>query len=181
MCRINCEEVSSPRLSGGDELLSGCFVARLTADGVRLFSRAVGRLIGVYLGDVRILAGRQVKEQNQMSKTRTIYAAFLMPLIIASLAACSTGSSQPTQAPTQASSPTTAVSTATSAGAAVLDGATLVDTRCTTCHTTDRIKQAHKTRDQWDQTVTNMINKGAQLTDAEKVALVDYLAKTYGS
>jgi hypothetical protein len=33
---------------------------------------------------------------------------------------------------------------------------------------------------QWDQTVTIMIGKGAQLTDAEKQALVEYLAKTYG-
>jgi hypothetical protein len=28
--------------------------------------------------------------------------------------------------------------------------------------------------------VTNMIDRGAQLNDAEKQALVDYLAQTYG-
>ncbi len=96
-----------------------------------------------------------------------------------------TATQPPTQVPTQAPSPTTAVSTATSAaapaGAAALDGATLVDTRCSICHSTARIKSAHKTRDEWDQTVTRMIGKGAQLTDEEKAALIDYLAKTYGS
>jgi outer membrane biosynthesis protein TonB len=86
----------------------------------------------------------------------------------------------PTQVPTQAPSPTTAISTATSAGAPALDGANLLDTRCATCHNLNRVKSAHKTRDQWDQTVTDMIRRGAQLTDAEKAALVDYLAKTYG-
>jgi cytoskeletal protein RodZ len=86
----------------------------------------------------------------------------------------------PTEMPTEAASPTTAVATATSAGAASMDGANLVDTRCSVCHTTDRIKNAHKTLDQWEQTVTRMIGHGAKLTDAEKAFLVDYLAKTYG-
>jgi hypothetical protein len=139
-----------------------------------------------------------------MTKTRTNLTAFLLPLLLVILVACGTGTPTPTQAPTQpptevptqpptqaptqpptevptqVSSPTTAVSTATSAGAAVLDGATLVDERCSKCHTTDRVKSAHKTRDQWDQTVTRMIGHGAQLTDQEKAVLVDYLAKTYG-
>ncbi len=48
-------------------------------------------------------------------------------------------------------------------------------TRAARCHPT---KQAQDTT--WDQTVTLMIAKGAKLTDAEKTALVEYLAKTYG-
>ncbi len=100
----------------------------------------------------------------------TLLAAGLV--LMAVLVACGSGSSQPTEGPSSA--------TVSPAGAPTQDGATLLETRCSTCHSADRAKQAKKTRDQWDQTVTRMIGKGAQLTETEKTALVDYLAKTYG-
>jgi hypothetical protein len=78
--------------------------------------------------------------------------------------------------PTETPSPATALP----AEAPALDGATLLDTRCSVCHSADRPRQAKKTREQWDQTVTRMVGKGAQLTEAEKTVLLDYLAKTYG-
>jgi cytochrome c5 len=78
--------------------------------------------------------------------------------------------------PTQASSSATALPAETPA----LDGATLLETRCSVCHSADRPRQAKKTREQWDQTVARMIGKGAQLTEAEKTVLLDYLAKTHG-
>jgi cytochrome c5 len=59
-------------------------------------------------------------------------------------------------------------------------GATLLESRCSVCHSADKPKQAKKTADQWEQTVSRMIGKGAKLTAVEKAALVDYLAKTYG-
>lgn len=62
-----------------------------------------------------------------------------------------------------------------------LDGATLLDTRCSVCHSTERVKQAKKTNEQWDQTVTRMVGKGAQLTESEKTVLLGYLSKIYGS
>jgi cytochrome c2 len=64
--------------------------------------------------------------------------------------------------------------------APAIDGATLLETRCSTCHSTDRATQLTKTSDEWEQTVTRMIGNGAQLTDAEKVVLVDYLTEAYG-
>jgi cytochrome c5 len=100
----------------------------------------------------------------------TLIAAGLV--LMAVLVACGSSSSQPTQGPSSA--------TVSPAGASTQDGATLLETRCSTCHSADRAKQAKKTHDQWDQTVTRMIGKGAQLTAAEKTVLVDYLAKTYG-
>jgi cytochrome c-type biogenesis protein CcmH/NrfF len=60
------------------------------------------------------------------------------------------------------------------------DGQTLMNTRCNKCHSLDRVTSAHKTADQWNQTVTKMISNGAQLTSDEQKVLVDYLAKTYG-
>lgn len=61
-----------------------------------------------------------------------------------------------------------------------LDGAALLDQRCSACHSPDRAKQAPRSKGEWETTVTRMIGKGAQLNDAEKQTLVDYLAKNYG-
>ncbi|MFH0803424.1 MAG: hypothetical protein V2A78_13705 [bacterium] len=92
-----------------------------------------------------------------------LIAAWL--IMMALLVACNSGSSKPAQAPPSATP--------------APDGATLLETRCSACHSADKPKQARKTRDQWEQTVTDMIGKGAQLTEAEKKVLVDYLANTY--
>ena len=62
--------------------------------------------------------------------------------------------------------------------APVADGATLLNTRCGTCHSPQRGLTASKTRDEWDQMVTRMIGKGAKVNAAEKAVLVDFLAKT---
>ena len=91
------------------------------------------------------------------------------------LVACSSSSPQPSSAPAQ---PTTASSAPQ--GAPAVDGATLMNERCSVCHTTDRIKNAKKSQADWDATVTRMIGHGAKLSAAEKPVLVDYLAKTYG-
>ena len=92
-------------------------------------------------------------------------------LLLALLVACGSSSSEPTQAPPETASPTEAPAQ---------DGALLLDTRCSTCHSADTAKQAAKTADEWEQTVDRMIGKGAQLTEAEKTALVEYLAENYG-
>lgn len=59
-------------------------------------------------------------------------------------------------------------------------GATLLETRCSVCHSADRPKGARKTRAEWERTVTRMISNGAQLAESEKTILVEHLAKTYG-
>ena len=92
-------------------------------------------------------------------------------VLMAMLAACG-GSEEPTQAP--------APDTAVPEQAPAEDGEALLEARCSQCHSADRAKQVTKTRDEWDQTVTRMIDKGAQLTEAEKTVLVDYLTDTYG-
>jgi len=107
-----------------------------------------------------------------MRKMITVSLISLWLVMMVVLVACNASSSQPTQAPP--------VATALPAEKPTLDGATLLDARCSVCHSADRAKQAKKTREQWDQTVTRMVGKGAQLTEAEKTVLLDYLAKTYG-
>ena len=82
------------------------------------------------------------------------------------------GSEEPTQVPpSEPASP---------AQLPAEDGEALLEARCSTCHSADRARQVTKTRDGWDQSVSRMIDKGAQLSEAEKTLLVDYLTETYG-
>lgn len=65
--------------------------------------------------------------------------------------------------------------------ATTADGATLMNSRCTVCHSTDRIQSAKKDKAGWEATVTRMKAKsgGAVLSAAETTILVDYLAATF--
>jgi|GEM_PF-2923465 len=58
-------------------------------------------------------------------------------------------------------------------------GQALIASRCSTCHNTDRIKKARKTKEEWEQTVNRMAVKGAKLSKEEKVILADFLAMLY--
>jgi mono/diheme cytochrome c family protein len=59
------------------------------------------------------------------------------------------------------------------------DGQTLMQDRCSVCHSTDRITSAHKTAAEWTTTVERMISHGAQLNTQEQQTLIDYLAANY--
>ena len=63
----------------------------------------------------------------------------------------------------------------------VADGPTLLNSRCSSCHSAQRGLTARKTPAEWEQTVTRMIGKGAKVNNAERAVLVDYLSKTAGS
>jgi len=91
--------------------------------------------------------------------------SILLLLVLAGtlLASCGSGSPAPT-----------ATSTASSS-----DGQTLMQTRCSVCHSVTRIISAHKTADEWKATVDRMINNGAQLSAQEEQTLVAYLAQNY--
>ncbi len=57
-----------------------------------------------------------------------------------------------------------------------LDGAALVAERCTVCHSAERIEAAEKDLAGWTETVDRMIGNGAQLDEAEREAVINYLA-----
>ena len=67
-----------------------------------------------------------------------------------------------------------------SASGTSTDGATLVDQACTRCHPIDRVAAAKKDRAGWTRTVDRMRTHGVQLTDAQAMAIVDYLTKRDG-
>ncbi len=112
----------------------------------------------------------KISTVNSNRTVMVFMAAWLV--MVAVLVASDSVLSQPTQAPPPA--------TALTAQAPAPGGETLLMTRCSVCHSADRATRAKKTREQWEQTVTRMIGRGAELTEAEKTVLVDYLAKTYG-
>lgn len=115
----------------------------------------------------------KMKEKTKGPSNRTMVILVAACLVMMAVpVACNSGSPQPTQAPSSTTAPP--------AETPALDGATLLETRCSVCHSADKPRQVKKTREQWEQTVTRMIGKGAQVTEAEKTVLVDYLALTYG-
>jgi cytochrome c5 len=105
---------------------------------------------------------------------RILFIVILIAILTVILVQCAPA---PTSAPALAE-PTQASGAATSAPSG-LDGQALVESRCTACHTLDRVKSAHKTEAQWKETVDRMISKGAQLNADEEQAVVQYLANTY--
>lgn len=66
-----------------------------------------------------------------------------------------------------------------SAPAAAEAGAVTYKRQCQTCHDTDIIEQQRLSRTGWTRTVEKMMRWGAQLTDADKEPLVDYLASRF--
>lgn len=73
----------------------------------------------------------------------------------------------------------TTATTPNTSGGSTLDGQTLMQQRCSVCHSLDRVASAHKTLDQWTVSVTRMISHGAQLNPAEEQTLLAYLAANY--
>lgn len=98
-----------------------------------------------------------------------IWMTAVTVVVVAMLGAC--GGTSPASTP--------ASTDATSTGAPAVDAATLLEARCADCHSLSRVTGARYTQEQWDQVVTQMIQKGAVLNADEKKTLVAYLAETY--
>jgi len=88
-----------------------------------------------------------------MQKNRIVLGWMVVPVAVVGLAACSGSGSSQEQ---------------------------LLQDRCTSCHSLAQVEGAQKTREEWDTTVSRMVGKGAQLSEDEQAALVEYLAETYG-
>ena len=64
-------------------------------------------------------------------------------------------------------------------GGSASAGQSLMQDRCSVCHSLDRVTSAHKTAGAWKITVDRMISNGAQLTTQEEQTLINYLAQNY--
>lgn len=100
-------------------------------------------------------------------KSKFILLVFLMFIFVISATQCSPVAveTEPSVAPE--SSPSS------------LDGKSLVETKCISCHGMDRIKNQSMDAAAWKSTVERMVEKGAQLTIEEQTIVIDFLAKTY--
>jgi cytochrome c5 len=102
------------------------------------------------------------------------------PLITDTLPPLPTDTQPPVSTDTQLPSPTITQPQSTSTEAQpAISGATLLDTRCTVCHSKVKVTGKHKSQSEWNQTVQRMVLKGAFLTPEELIILVDYLAENY--
>lgn len=54
----------------------------------------------------------------------------------------------------------------------------LVKSKCTMCHSFDRVSGATKDRAAWESTIARMRNAGAVMTDAEAAKIADFLARS---
>ena len=72
-----------------------------------------------------------------------------------------------------------AESTVTQAYGTDLDGKTLLEERCSVCHSLSYIYGSRGTPEQWKSVVSMMIANGAVLSPQEEQILDDYLAKNF--
>ena len=59
-------------------------------------------------------------------------------------------------------------------------GEEIQNAACLGCHDLRPIETAAENKDGWNQLVSSMINKGAEVSDADKPVLVDFLVKNHG-
>jgi len=91
----------------------------------------------------------------------TTLLAFLAVLIFAT--ACASGT------------PTT-----TPASTTALDGATLIQERCSVCHPVAFVERSRHTTADWKLIVDTMISRGAQLTPEEETTVISFLTTKFG-
>lgn len=112
-----------------------------------------------------------------MERVRTLARVLLVVTLIAVLAlavtACSGGDSD-TVEPTGSDSGGSTTATDTSSGEDPT--VALIETKCSMCHSTDRVWAATKTRDEWVATVDRMKTNGLVVTDSEYDEIVEYLS-----
>ncbi len=98
---------------------------------------------------------------------RTVAAATALLFVGAILAGCGS--------PSASSTPDGTGAVPGSGG--ILNGASLVETKCTTCHTRERIDAASKDLAGWQATINRMITShDAEITTEEQSAIAIYLS-----
>jgi cytochrome c5 len=51
---------------------------------------------------------------------------------------------------------------------------------CTMCHDLGRIKSAHRSTEEWEETLSSMLNEGAPLSDEQFPIIHEYLSEHFG-
>lgn len=111
-----------------------------------------------------------------MERTRTLLRALLAIVVVSALvigvAACAAGDSGTSEpVGTDSGGTTTATDTAGEDPAVAL-----IETKCSMCHSTDRVWAAKKSSEEWVTTIDRMKTNGLVVTDAEYDQIVEYLS-----
>jgi hypothetical protein len=59
-------------------------------------------------------------------------------------------------------------------------GAVLVQGKCALCHDLGHIIRIRQSKEDWEDTLKTMINRGAIVSPEEAALIIDYLTKYYG-
>jgi hypothetical protein len=110
-------------------------------------------------------------------KVRSYIMPIVLLVMLLIITACGSGAT--TKQSTAPVATTAPADTTGSGNATALDGKALVQERCTECHTLSRVQNTGRTSAGWTNVVDAMIKQGVVLNADEKVAVIDYLAKTY--
>ena len=101
---------------------------------------------------------------------KLIFVLMIVTGVLLILAACA-----------PAAAPTEAATTSSSGGSTTIDAKALVESQCTQCHSLARVEAEKTDKAGWTSIVERMMSKGSNITftDAEKAAVIEYLAATY--
>lgn len=55
-----------------------------------------------------------------------------------------------------------------------------VKTACTSCHAANQVTKQHKSKAEWSKVLDKMIGYGAEVSDADRPAILKYLATNFG-
>lgn len=108
----------------------------------------------------------------------------MLIVVVGMMSACGGATPAPEEQPTVTPAPSEPTEPPTkdepTAAPASADGETLLQERCTVCHSLGQVERAQKSREEWERTVASMVGRGAELAQDEQSVLIDYLAETYG-
>lgn len=126
---------------------------------------------------------------NVLNRTLLAAAAVFTTVMAASAAqSTSSPSAPPPSAGPQATAPAgppagpaATASQGPAAGSAASDKNAAIYTRtCSLCHDAQRILSNRRTRDQWSEVIDKMVERGAQGSDDDFNAVLEYLVSHYG-
>jgi len=60
------------------------------------------------------------------------------------------------------------------------EGKAVTEKICNSCHGTENYVGKHLNKDGWEEVIQEMVSQGAQASDAEFDAIVDYLTRNFG-
>jgi cytochrome c5 len=105
--------------------------------------------------------------------------ALILILLAILIVSCSASGTTAAPASNSTSSEATVSESSSSSNPATVNGKSLLEARCATCHGLDTVENRKGTADEWKMVVENHIQRGLELSSEEESVLVQYLAENY--